>query len=165
MWTMTFVVETVRFDDPAVGALVAEIQAEYVVLYGTTDTDPTPVEAFLPPAGLFLLGRHEGAAVAMGGWRRTAEGAAEIKRMYVAASARGLGLGRAMLAALEQSALDAGITRMVLNTGVRQLAAIELYRSVGYLPSEPFGHHRDTRGALFFERSLNDRAPSVADGA
>ena len=61
--------------------------------------------------------------------------------MYVAPEARGQGLGRRLVAELEASARALGVRRLVLETGVRQAAAIELYRSAGFEFIPPFGEY------------------------
>jgi ribosomal protein S18 acetylase RimI-like enzyme len=105
----------------------------------------------------------------MGGFRVLEPGVVEIKRMYVAAGARGRGLSRRMLAALEAAAAEQGAQRVVLCTGYVQVAAMALYESSGYRPIAPFGHYAQTTGAHFFgkvltEAGLNGDGPSVTDG-
>ncbi|WP_241828073.1 GNAT family N-acetyltransferase [Actinopolymorpha singaporensis] len=107
----------------------------------------------------------------MGVLRRTpccGPGDAEVKRMYVAPEARGRGLARRMLAALERDAAAAGKTRMVLETGLGQPEAITLYLSAGYAPIPSFGLHRDSPGNRCYARSLatgTDPAPEQVGGA
>ncbi len=141
----------VRYDDPAVSALVARLQQEYVARYGGQDDTPISVDELRPPAGVFLVAYGaERMPVAMGGWRRHVEArsgrvpgerAVEIKRMYVVPEARGLGLARRLLAALERLARVAGADQIVLETGLAQPEAIALYRSAGYLDIDAFGHY------------------------
>jgi GNAT superfamily N-acetyltransferase len=128
--------------------LTAEVQLEYVRRYDSPVGDSAPIDAseFVPPNGLFVVGLDDGVPVAMGGWRRYGPdgdtvGVGELKRMYVRESARGRGISRLLLAHLEHSALAAGITRLVLETGTEQPEAIALYRSCGYVDVEPFGHY------------------------
>jgi GNAT superfamily N-acetyltransferase len=149
------------FGDPVVQSLVAELQQEFVVRYGGPDETPLDVTMFDPPHGAFLLGVVDTEPVAMGGWRRrpdvTALGrsvAAEIKRMYVAPAARGRGLARAVLAALEESARSAGADVMVLETGLMQPEAIALYESSSYVPVEGFGYYKDSPTARYFGKPL-----------
>ncbi len=149
------------FGDPLVQALVAEIQREFVVRYGSPDETPLDVTMFDPPAGAFLLGTLEGEPVAMGGWRRRPDVvalggsvAAEIKRMYVVPAARGRGLARAVLAALESSAASSGADVMVLETGLKQPEAIALYESSGYVPVEGFGYYKDFPTVRYFGKRL-----------
>jgi len=73
--------------------------------------------------------------------RRLDATTAELKRMYVAPAARGLGIGRAILEALEREASAMGVTRLVLKTGTRQLAALAMYRRAGYRDIPPFGEY------------------------
>lgn len=140
------------FDHPDAVRLNDRVQLEYAERYGD-EGDVTPLDPamFTVPRGLYLLAYDEsGIPVATGGWRGHEEndegyahGDAEIKRMYVTPEARGLGLARRILAALEDDARAAGRTRMVLETGTRQPEAIALYTSTGYTPApSKFGHYR-----------------------
>ncbi|WP_309075007.1 GNAT family N-acetyltransferase [Streptomyces sp. NWU339] len=84
---------------------------------------------------MFLLARlGRGPALACGGWRTLNTSAAEIKRMYVVPPARGQGLGRRILAALEQDVLGRGPIEVLLETGIRNVAALGLYTACGYEP-------------------------------
>lgn len=138
----------VRITDPDAQALVAEVQEEYVDRYGGPDTTPLAPAMFEPPAGAFYVGYLSGAPVAMGGWRFRPDvvalgrlRAAEVKRMYVVPGRRRTGLARIVLAHLESTARSAGADLLVLETGLEQPEAIELYTSSGYRPVEPFGHY------------------------
>lgn len=151
---MTFTIEPRPYGDPDVTRLVTEVQAEYVRLYGGPDAAEVDPDDFAPPAGLFLVGLLDGVPVAMGGWRRLDEKRAEIKRMYVAASARRQGLARRLLAEVERTAAAAGVPELVLNTGPEQPEAVALYEQSGYLPVPGFGHYACQPGALFFGKAL-----------
>lgn len=74
--------------------------------------------------------------------------------MFVRPAYRGRGLARAVLADLEITAAQAGRGRMVLETGVRQPAAIALYIGAGYTPMAPFGTYRDAEGSRHYSKSL-----------
>jgi GNAT superfamily N-acetyltransferase len=152
-----FEIEVRRYDDPDVTRMIDDVQAEYVRRYGGPDAAAVDPVEFTPPDGLFLLGRLDGVPVAMGGWRRLAEGRAEIKRMYVSAQARRRGIAKRMLAALERTAADAGMTQVVLNTGPAQPEAVALYQLSGYLPVPAFGHYACHPDALFFGKPLPAR--------
>lgn len=65
----------------------------------------------------------------------------EIKHMFVVPASRGLGCGRALLAAIEHHAILDKAHRIVLETSRKQHAAIALYRSCGYHPCEPYTEH------------------------
>ncbi len=150
-------IQTRRYDDAEVMALVATVQQEYVLRYGSPDEAVVDVEEFAPPNGLFLVGLLDGVPVATGGWRRLTDepaGVVEIKRMFVVLAARGRGLARRMLAELERTARAEGATEVVLNTGDRQPEAIALYESSGYKSAAPFGHYACVPGALFYRKLL-----------
>jgi GNAT superfamily N-acetyltransferase len=149
-----FVIEARPYDHPDVVRMVAEVQAEYVVRYGAPDEAVVDPAEFVPPVGLFLVGFLDGVPVATGGWRRFDDRTAEVKRMYVVASARRRGLSRRMLAEIERSAGLAGIDRLVLNTGFEQPEAVALYEQTGYLPTSGFGYYADHPLALFYEKKL-----------
>lgn len=86
-----------------------------------------------PPFGVFLVGYRDGVAVCGGGLKRLPDGACEIKRMYVVPAARGRGLGRVLLSALEDAARAMGYRVARLDTGPRQLGVQKLYRDEGYV--------------------------------
>jgi GNAT superfamily N-acetyltransferase len=106
-----------------------------------------------PPAGLFLVGRLRGEAIACGGLKLHGRRPAEIKRMWVAPSARGLGVARRLLAALEDQARQRGIATLRLETNRTLDEAIALYRSSGFVEIAPYNdehyaHH-------WFEKHLD----------
>ncbi|GAA3191182.1 MULTISPECIES: GNAT family N-acetyltransferase [Streptomyces] len=145
-------IRPVRYDHPDAVVLDALVQQEYVRRYGETDFTPLDAAMFVPPRGTYLLAYDGDRPVATGGWRTEedtakgyAAGDAEIKRMFVIEEARGRGLARRILAALEADARAAGRTRMVLETGTEQPEALSLYASCGYLmvpEPEKFGEFR-----------------------
>jgi GNAT superfamily N-acetyltransferase len=155
-----FAIEIRPYDDPDVTRMVAEVQAEYVEMYGGPDAAEVDPAEFAPPRGLFLVGLLDGTPAAMGGWRRLGPDEAEIKRMYVARGARRGGLARLVLAELERTAAAAGLRRLVLNTGPEQPAAIALYLRCGYTPVSGFGHYAEHPGALFYGKELAVDAPA-----
>lgn len=132
-------VRPLSYQDPVVRALEAELQQEYVERYGGHDETPVDDGQFNPPEGLFLVGFIGSEPVASGGFRKFADGVAEIKRMYVTHHHRREGIARLMLTELESRAATAGYARAVLMTGLGQPEAISLYESSGYQPVEPFG--------------------------
>lgn len=152
---MSIEIRVTPFDDPVAAGLIEAVQQEYVVRYGGPDETPTDPAEFTPPAGLFLVAYLDGRPVGCGGWRATGDGAAEIKRMFVAAAWRGKGVARAVLAELERTAAAAGLSRTVLETGRAQPEAIALYGSSGYTPIAPFGHYACAPGAVHLGKSLS----------
>ena len=105
-----------------------------------------------PPAGVFLVASLHREPVVCGAVKHHADAASEIKRMWVAESVRGLGLGRRLLARLETEAIRSGATTARLETNGALTEAIGLYRAAGYrevsaFNDEPFAHH-------WFEKTL-----------
>ena len=92
----------------------------------------------------FFTARSAGELVGVGALRRIDDSHAEIKSMHTAESARGRGVGRAMVAHLLEVARSRGCSRVSLETGtVPAFApARSLYASVGFVPCEPFGSYR-----------------------
>lgn len=155
-------IRPVRYDHPDAVALDALVQQEYARRYGD-DGDITPLtpEMFTPPHGMYLIAYDGTRPLATGGWRRQedaaegyAVGDAEIKRMFVLPEARGRGLARRILAALEADARAAGRSRMVLETGTKQPEALELYASSGYVMVEKFGLYRTYEESRCMAKSL-----------
>ena len=145
-------IRAVRFDDPTVRQLVDEALADLSARYGGSGDD-TPVAAadFEPPGGRFFLAVLDGAPVGCAGWRRHGNDA-ELKRMFTLASARGRGVARRVLAAVEDSARAAGCRRLILETGDRQPEAIALYESTGYRRIPDFGYYAGEDGVLSFAK-------------
>jgi GNAT superfamily N-acetyltransferase len=105
-----------------------------------------------PPAGLFLVASLAGEPIGCGGLKFNADATAYIKRMWVADSARGLGVGRRLLGELERQAAGHGAQAVRLETNNALTEAISLYRSAGYVEVAPFNdehyaHH-------WFEKQL-----------
>lgn len=139
-----------------VQVLVAAQQAEMLELYeGEADIGPKREGAmFVEPDGTFLVIRDGDRAVACGGVCRFDAERAELKRMYVVPEARGRGLGRAVLEALEAEARLLGYRAVVLETGDRQQEALGLYRSSGYEPIPCYGVYATRALSICFEKIL-----------
>ena len=135
------------------------MQQEYVRRYGGEgDTAPVDTTEFDGPNGRFFMVYVDDVPAAMGGWRRHAPLAewddAEIKRMYVRPAYQGRGLARLILAELERTALVAGITRLILETGLAQPEAIALYRSAGYADIPAFGYYADEPDSVHLGKTI-----------
>ncbi len=132
------------------------MQAHYTAIYGGPDTSPMEADDFAPPRGDFVVLEVGEVAVAMGGWRRGGPepGDAEIKRMFVRESHRGRGHARAVLTWIEDSAREAGVTRLVLETGEAQPEAIALYGSSGYTRIPAFGYYGNEERSAHLAKHL-----------
>ena len=120
-------------EDPQVLALVGRYVAELDERFPGGFAVAGP-DDLVDPGGHYLLATVDGAPAAVGGIRAVAspEGAAEVKRMWVDATARGTGLGRLLLDGLEQLALDLGHRRVLLDTNLALGEAVALYERSGY---------------------------------
>jgi GNAT superfamily N-acetyltransferase len=85
-----------------------------------------------PPGGGFFVGYSGGMPVCCGGVKRLDDEACEIKKMFVTSEARGQGVARTLLGALEDAARELGYTIARLDTGPKQAHAQALYASAGY---------------------------------
>jgi len=99
----------------------------------------------------------DGGLLAVGALRRLDVGHAEIKSMHTAVSARGRGVGRAMLAHLLELARTRGCRRVSLETGTMAefAPARALYASAGFVPCEPFGDYRPSPNSVCMTRLLD----------
>ncbi|MBL8583562.1 MAG: MarR family transcriptional regulator [Rhizobiaceae bacterium] len=105
-----------------------------------------------PPTGCFLVVRLFGRPIGCGGLRSLASGTGEIKRMWVAPEARGLGVARRLLAALEDKAVDLGMHAVRLDTNRALAQAQSLYRKAGYHAIERFNDN--PYADFWFEKRL-----------
>ncbi|MCU9849857.1 GNAT family N-acetyltransferase [Defluviimonas sp. WL0024] len=96
--------------------------------------DPDPEAAsYRPPGGAFLIAqRDDGQPVACVALKTLSPGVGEVKRLWVDASARGHGLARRMMRAIEDEARTMGLARLRLDTNESLTEAIALYRSEGW---------------------------------
>jgi GNAT superfamily N-acetyltransferase len=143
-------------DVPPGSELLAAMVEELSVLYERAIDDADMPSAgpadFAPPGGNFLVGRLDGVPVACGGIKPLADGACEIKRMYVAPEARGRGIASHLLAALEDAASALGYRVARLDTGPKQPHAQRLYERAGYRSIENF--NANPVASFFGEKQL-----------
>lgn len=92
-----------------------------------------------PDVTVFVSRDESGTAQGMAAIVARDNGSAELKRMFVLESARGLGVGSALMAAIESRAAELNAARVVLETGPLQHAAITLYTRHGYAVIPNFG--------------------------
>jgi GNAT superfamily N-acetyltransferase len=129
--------------------LMAELARRYPEYEGGGVGNVTPADVCV-----FLIGRSDGKPVACGALRPMGAGVAEVKRMYVEPAARGRGLSKRMLAALEEHARGLGFTCVRLETGTRQPEALRLYESAGYRMIENYLPYVGNGMSVCFEKGL-----------
>jgi putative acetyltransferase len=138
-----------------IGALNAELTARYPE-EGATFFRLDPEEV-AEGRGAFLVAWTDERPTACGAIRRLDPRTGEIKRMYVDPAARGQGLGRAVLQALEAEARRLGLVRLVLETGARQHTAIALYERAGFARIPPFGAYAKSPLSICLQKELERR--------
>jgi GNAT superfamily N-acetyltransferase len=159
---VTFSFEPIERDDPAVQPLYADFirEADGPLVYdreeagidlGTEIAAGPPID-LVPPNGVLLLARFDGEPAGLGGVRHLDTEIAEVKSMYVAPAYRGTGLGRHILARLDEIALEHGCRAVRLDTSDYLTPAVALYRSAGY--REVPAYNENPKADLWFERTL-----------
>lgn len=136
--------------------LISELSAELACRYDFTDDGSghfRPKDVTIPRS-VFLIGRLGGWAVACGAVRLLEGDVGEVKRMYVEPAARGRGLAKRLLAALEDVARNMGYVALRLETADRQPEAIRLYEPAEYHRIEPFGLYVGSERSACFEKRL-----------
>ena len=107
---------------------------------------PVGAEDMTPPHGWFFLARLDGRPVGCGALVRLGLGDGEIKRMWTAPEARGLGVARRIIAAIETQGREAGLATLKLDTNRALNEAQALYRKLGYVETaryndNPYADH------------------------
>lgn len=113
--------------------------------------DPDALD-MIRPRGAFILALSDGLPIGCVGLKGTKKGYAEIKRLWVAPSARGLGLAHRLMAAAESAARELGITLLRLDTNRALPEAIAMYRRTGWTEIDRFND--DPYPDFFFEKHL-----------
>lgn len=144
---------TIEVDDPAsadarlcIDAYFRELKERFEAGFDPARTTSANPEELVPPAGLFLVARLDGRAVGCGALKVRGRKLGEIKRMWVAPDARGLGIAQRLLDALETNAAQMGLDTLQLDTNRALKEAHALYARNGYreIPrynDNPYAHH------------------------
>jgi DNA-binding MarR family transcriptional regulator/GNAT superfamily N-acetyltransferase len=135
------------------GEYYAEIGRRFEDGFDHTISLAATPEQLRPPAGLFVVAFLHAEPVGSGALKFHGRRPAELKRMWVAPEARGLGLGRRLLLELERLAADHGVRTLRLETNRSLVEAIALYRSSGWREVDAFNDERYAHH--WFEKRLN----------
>jgi putative acetyltransferase len=161
---MDLLIERATTPSDDVRSLIAELEDHLAAGYPPEQRHGLALDAIFQPHIQFFVARLDGAAVGCAGVAMFAD-LAEVKRMYVRPAARGRGVADALLARIETATRDAGLARLCLETGDRQLAAIRVYSRGGFSRCEAFGAYATMPPAsiatsVFFEKYLaSDTGP------
>jgi GNAT superfamily N-acetyltransferase len=135
-------------------ALLDELNDDLIVRYPMLSKEELQAADRRNPLTVFLVGWHDGEAVACGGFRPRGDAIVELKHMYVRPRSRGRGFSRQLLSAIEERARADGATRVWVETGDKQPEAISLYRSAGYHDIPRYGEYVDMVHSRCFEKVL-----------
>lgn len=143
-------------DHPDACHLLRAFHAEQVGRYGFADPIELSPREYTASHGVFAVVYSGAEPVGCGGyrWFDRAACTVEIKKIYIVPRSRGSGAGRALLSWLEHHAAAAGARRAILETGVRNTAALHLFTAAGYTPVERYVAGRDPEINRAFARSL-----------
>jgi DNA-binding MarR family transcriptional regulator len=124
----------------------AELDTRFEAGFDPALSISAAVQELTPPSGLLVIARLRGWPVGCGALKFHQGSPAELKRMWISPSTRGLGVGRRLLGELERHAREAGATVIHLETNRTLNEAIALYRRSGYVEvdafnAEPYAHH------------------------
>lgn len=97
----------------------------------------------------------QGTQVGCGCFKLYDQDSVELKRMFVQERARGKGISKMILAALEEWALELGFKYTVLETGLKQLEAQGLYQKAGYAEIEKYGPYVELEDSICFRKTLS----------
>ena len=129
--------------------MVAQVQAEYTLLYGGPDDSLVDDGLLEPPHGAFFVGYVDGVPVAMGGWRRRSDvpalgrqrvgrDQADVRRCRAPA---GVATPEGCSRTWRRRRARPAPRLMVLETGTMQPEAIAMYEAAGYERIEDFGYY------------------------
>jgi putative acetyltransferase len=141
---------------PEIVMLLRDGEEHSAKLYPAESNHHMPLSALRASNVRFLVARDaNGGAVGTGAL--ALDGAwAELKAMWVIPAARGLGVSRSILAALEVRARTEGVRTLRLETGVKNHAALGLYARAGFTRCDPFGDYRPDPLSVFMQKHLSN---------
>jgi putative acetyltransferase len=155
---MALSIAQVRSPTDDVRALIGELDAELASAYTPDQRHGLDITQIFRSNVAFFVAHLDGEAVGCGGVA-VGHGFAELKRMYVRPGVRGRSIARAILARLEEEALRCGATRLMLETGDAQGAAIRFYEREGFTRCGAFGPYAAMspvaiERSVFFEKRI-----------
>lgn len=143
--------------DPDALRLIGESEAELASLYPPEVRYAFSPEQLIAAEVFFVVARRGADALGCGGMAVLSDDGGrfgEFKRVFTTRAARGLGVGRAVVAALEAEARARGLGLMRLETGEASPDALALYARCGYIRRGPFGAYFENGSSVFMEKRL-----------
>jgi putative acetyltransferase len=151
---MPTVITSERPDSADASALIAELEADLEQFYPAASRHGYSVEKLIAQAVAFFLIYSDGSPAGCGGIQLFGTEYGELKRMYVRARFRGLGLAKLLLNHLTDYAQRQGVGLLRLETGIHQHAAIGLYERMGFRRIPPFGEYKEDPLSRFYEKQI-----------
>lgn len=151
-------------DDPSALWLMERLSAALFEITGDSGQSSFAATDFTPPGGLFVVARDASsdAALGCGGYRFSATGIAELKRMHAVPESRGV--GRATLAFLEERAAEAGYVELRLSTRAVNVHAVSFYERNGYTRIANFGTYQGRPESVCLAKPLSATSSRVRSG-
>jgi len=140
---------------PEIIRLLRDGEAYSAKLYPAESNHHMPLSVLRASNVRFLVARDVGGRAVGTGALALSGDWAELKAMWVIPEARGLGVSKSILAALEARARGEGVRTLRLETGVENHAALGLYTRAGFIPRDPFGDYRPDPLSAFMEKDLS----------
>jgi putative acetyltransferase len=142
-------------DQDDVRKLLQQLDAHMSSLYPAESNHLLGIEALLQPDIRFFVARRNGTARGCGALKLECDGMAEVKRMYVDPASRGLGIGKSLMRAIEETAQRESVRTLRLETGIHQPEAIGLYISSGFREVPAFPPYRPDPLSRFFAKEFD----------
>ena len=140
---------------PEVIEMIRELDLYMGRLYPAESNHLMDIHSLVQPDVRFFAAKVDGAYRACGAIKLHGRDYAEVKRVYVMPNTRGLGLGRRMVATLEEAARRENIGLMRLETGIFQPEALALFEASGFRRCSAFGSYpADDPYSVFMEKRL-----------
>jgi putative acetyltransferase len=151
----TISIETVDPRIPEISGMIHELDRYMGRLYPAESNHLMDIDSLVQRDVRFFAAKVNGAFRACGAIKLYGRDYAEVKRVYVMPNTRGLGLGRRIVATLEESARREGIALMRLETGISQPEALALFEASGFRRCSAFGGYpTDDPYSVFMEKRL-----------
>jgi ribosomal protein S18 acetylase RimI-like enzyme len=151
---MRFAIEDPSSDDArwCIDQYFAELNARFDAGFDPSLSLSADARDLVAPHGALIVARLRGAALGCVALKFHGKAPAELKRMWVSESARGLGVGRRLLAEAEKHARESGAKAVRLETNKSLQEAVRLYRRSGYVEVAPFSD--EPYADHWFEKTL-----------
>ena len=141
---------------PVAASLLLPLIQELSRRYPEETADAPVPEGVASEKGAFVVAWHASQPVGCGALREMEPGVGEVKRMYVTAGLRRVGVGRSLLNQLVVVAVSLGYNTLRLETGIRQPEALALYESAAFIRMECYGPYAHNPFSVCFEKRLQE---------